>query len=102
MIEGIKVILTTNEFRALLNERVTRHEERGEFYKIEADRLEAGRAEAQTYTNGDPIKSLRDSQKQHEGNATRLNFLAAHLIEDEMYTLSDEDLEKVELIKRRW
>jgi hypothetical protein len=96
MIEGLKLDFTAEELEKHLTERISNHNERTEFYSRQADSLEAGRAEAQQYTNGDPIRSLRESESQHRNRMVLLTVLRDHLVSGETYRLDEGDLSKLE------
>jgi len=104
VIEGLKLDFTTDELAEHLSKRVDHHLERAEFYDKQAKALVTGGAEAQQYTNGDPVQSLRDSLAKHRNRAALLGVMRDHLVPGETYRLHEDDLLKIEILSggRMW
>jgi hypothetical protein len=101
MIEGLKLDFTTEELADHLSRRVEHHQERANFYEKQATALETGGAQAQQYSGGDPLRSLRDSLTQHLNRATLLGVMRDHLVPGETYRLDENDLLKIEILSGR-
>lgn len=96
MIEGLKFDVPADELKTLIEERMIHHNERALFYQEKANGLEG--AEAMEYTNGDPVRNLRDKQKQHESKTQMFTFLRDHIVAGEVYRLQENDLTRLEII----
>lgn len=105
MIEGLRLDFTTGELAAHLTQRIDHHIERAGFYEKQASALEGGGVQAQQYSGGDPLRSLRDSMAQHRNRAELLRVMRDHLVPDETYRLDEGDLLKIEILSgsgRAW
>lgn len=102
MIEGIKLDFSGKELREHLMKKATHHGERNELYNSQADALTRGGAEAMQYTNGDPVKALRDKASQHQQRQEMFLLLHSHTNEQETYRPEDKDLTRLELISSGW
>lgn len=101
MIEGLKYEVTSGEIVAHVMARAEYHKEREAWYQAQIDELSRGMAEPQEYTNGDPIRNLRDSMARHTNKREVFDFLAAHIIPDEVYRLEERELTNLEFISGR-
>jgi hypothetical protein len=103
MIEGLKLDFTTDELAKHLSRRVDHHLERAAFYEKQAGTLEAGGAQPQQYSGGDPVRTLKDSLAQHRNRAELLRVMRDHLVPSEQYRLDENDLLKIEILSgRQW
>lgn len=104
MIEGLKFDVTTAELRGHLQERVTHHKERAEFYAGQVKALEDGNAQGMNYSGGDPVRALKDKHSEHKHKIDLFKFLVDHVVPNEMYRLTESDLLQLEIISRhaRW
>ena len=99
MINGLQVEFNEPELNQHLNARATYHRERAAFYRTQAGALEAG-MQANPQASNDPITSLRRSQTEHESKASFFKVLADHLVKNEIYRLSENDLARIEIYSR--
>jgi hypothetical protein len=99
MIEGIKIDMTCEELRAHVKFRVDHHVKKHNFYAQQVETLSVGR-EAMANISNDPVTSLKHSMETHKERAAFFNVLAEHLIEGEVYRLSESDLMRLELFSR--
>jgi hypothetical protein len=99
VIEGVRIELSSEELRQTFVDRASWHYERAMFYEDQVDSLRRGGVNASGVTN-DPVSSLENSARQHKDRQAYFTFLAAHLIPDETYRLSEQDLTRLELLAR--
>lgn len=102
MIEGLKITISGKELAECCQARVSHHLNRAQVYKDQADNMEQAKVQAMQYTNGDPVKALRDRQTQHQTDADELRFIACHIDQNESYLLSRDDLTKLGIIRNPW
>ena len=102
MIEGLHFDVEYKEMKQHLEVKANHHFGRKQFYFSQAEKLEAGDAEAMDYTGGDPVKALKDKGKIHYSKMEFFQFMADHLIKGETYRLSESDLLTIEFISRRY
>lgn len=102
MIEGIKIDMTTDELRKHVEERAAFHGKKADWYASRAADLQGGIAEHGNLSNhsNDPVSSLVNSSKTHQERATFFKVIADHLVPDETYRLSQQDLAQLELFSR--
>lgn len=98
MIEGLKYDVSSEEIITHVEERASYHKEREAWYQGQIDSLNKGLAEPMEYTNGDPIKNLKDSMARHTNKREVFEFLATHIIHDETYRLDEKELSQLEFI----
>lgn len=98
MIDGLWIQMSSDKLQQFLSERAKAHADKAVWYKEQANSVEAGRP-AEGVTN-DPVTSLRQSQRTHEGKATFFTVLAENLIPAETYRLSEANCISLELYSR--
>jgi hypothetical protein len=98
-IEGLKMEVQSSELREHLLKRAEHHAERRDFYVRQAGALHEGGVEEQQATN-DPVTSLRTSAKSHGEREAFFRFMAEHIIPNERYVLSEQDLIRIEIVSR--
>ena len=100
MIEGLHFDVPYEELKEHLGFKARHHDERRVFYEKQVHVLDEGGAEAADFSGGDPIKALRSKASDHRSRSELFQFLTDHLIEGEVYRLSQTDLVTLELISR--
>ena len=98
MIEGLHIQTTSQELKEHLEERANYHRDKAEWYSDQVDSLAKG-IERTRMTN-DPMWSLEESLRSHQNRASYFAFMAEHIISNEEYRLSQEDLGQIELSSR--
>jgi hypothetical protein len=99
MIEGLKIDVSADELTSHLNERVEYHKAKREFYEKQVQGLRDGGV-GQGMQSNDPVSSLQGSAKSHGDREGLFRFLADHVVTDETYRLSEQDLTRLEIIGR--
>ena len=100
MIEGLKVTVGGIELAALCIKRAEHHEARAKQYAETLENMQRAEIEAAPYTNGDPKRTVKEKQEQHENEAAEMRFIATHLIPSEQYQLDGNALYKLGISKR--
>jgi hypothetical protein len=100
MIEGLKVTVLGTELRDLAAARATHHAERRSVYAEQVASMEEAKVEGMQYTNGDPVRALKDRMQQHDNEQRELEFIAAHIDLAEHYLLAREDLRRLGIVAR--
>ena len=101
MIDGLKLTLTGEELRSLLNERIASHERGADRWKHEQERDPA------TQTEDEPVlpeHMCENECERHQWRAEVLQFIRDHIDPSEVYRLGAADPEFGELLpaKPRW
>jgi hypothetical protein len=98
MIEGLKLTLTGEELRRLLQERADAHRTNAAYWNREAARTPAEQTEDTPLL---PEAMCENETERHEWRAHVLEFLRDHLDPSEVYRLGESDLEFGELLPAR-
>lgn len=99
MIDGLKISVSSTELKTHIEGRAKYHAQRAEFYSDQAGNLKSGGLQLEAASN-DPVGSLERSAKDHGEKAAFFSFLAEHIIPDERYILSENDLARIEIFSR--
>lgn len=103
MIEGLKVTVAGTELRELCIKRAEHHRERSKVYAGQIVSMEQNEIEGMNYSNGDPKQTLGDKKREHDAEASELDFIAEHLQPTEQYLLNSDALHKLGIATRgRW
>ena len=98
MIEGLHFDIPADELESHLNDRHGHHTGRVETYAKQIKDFEDNKIEGMAYTNGDPIKAMKDKKAEHDSLVAKYAFLRDHVITGETYRLSEDDLRKIEML----
>lgn len=117
-IEGIKLSITSAELKKLCEARVEYHSTRARWNETKLKELKPTfdqatedaedeaeeQFKAMTYANNgnnnDPLDRFKRGARHHRDRAVVFRFTAAHVIENETYILTEEDLRKLEVLPR--
>ena len=99
MIEGIRIDISSSELKEHLEERAEFHRKKSEWYSTQVTSLREGGVTPAPMSN-DPVASLANSASGHKEKAAYFSFLAQHLIPDELYRLTEDDMGNIELASR--
>ena len=99
MIEGLKIKVTSQEIKEQLESRSKYHKERAKWYETQVSSLRSGGVRLEAVSN-DPVTSLESSAKHHKEKAAFFSFMAEHIIPNEEYFLSENDLLRIEIVSR--
>jgi hypothetical protein len=101
MIRGLKIEIPTQELREHIEARAQYHRDKAEWYAGQVRNLRAGgEGLGEYHASNDPVASLQRSEHSHQERCAFFSFLAEHLIADETYRLTEEDLSRLEFISR--
>lgn len=99
MIQGIQIEMTSKQLREHIEARVGYHAEKMKWYSAQVTSLKSGGMEDTNHSNN-PIGSLVSSAKGHGEKAAFFRVLADHLVANETYRLSEQDLTRLEFVSR--
>lgn len=114
MIDGLKLKITVSELREHCIQRASYHRKRGDEKERELPNLREalGKLKQQglnpptmSYMNkggiheNDPIEDLEREIRDHRNRALVFQFFAGHLFDDD-YTLKEDDLVRLEILKK--
>lgn len=109
VVEGIKVQLPTKKLRTLLQGRIKFHTEKRAYFekkikelapdmkKISEDAEEIGKFS--NSRNNNPLEAMETKVRNHKNKATYFKFVEENLIPDAMYTFTEGDLGRLEVIE---
>jgi hypothetical protein len=64
--------------------------------------MEEAKIEGMNYSNGDPVRPLRDKKAKHESLAIEFEWMRSHLVQGEVYRLDRDDLVRIEILTSRY
>ena len=99
MIEGLKLEFSSGDLKNHLLNRRNYHSEKAIWYKGQVESLQKGGMRPEAVTN-DPLIGLERTMQDHKQKAEFFSVLRAHVIPDETYILSENDLARLEFISR--
>lgn len=99
MIDGLKIHVSSEEIRGHLEKRAGYHRDKASFYAKQASQLREGGVGTTGHSN-DPVGSLQSSQRSHEEKSAFFAFMAEHVIPNDTYQLSENDLTRLEFVSR--
>ena len=98
MIDGLCIDVSSKELKEHLAQRARHHAKKAEWYQAQAATLSEGGA--RTDMSNDPVRSLEQSKLLHTEKAAYFKFMEEHIIKNETYRLSQDDLSQIELSSR--
>jgi hypothetical protein len=99
VIEGLRIEIGSAEIQEHLRERASYHRERRRFYERQVASLREGGLRAGRVSN-DPVGSLQESANRHGEREAFLRFMAEHIVPNETYRLTEQDLIRLEIVSR--
>lgn len=100
MIEGLIATVLGQELRTLCAKRAEFHRGRSSEYAAQAVKFQDDPETPQNANTSSPKKALGDKAIEHADAAARMEFLAAHMVDDETYRLGNSDLSALGIIRR--
>jgi len=109
-IMGLQVDVKSAELKKIISSRVEYHQNKAEAYEAQAGKLRAtikgieedNEVGKVTNSNGDPAQNMETKAKEHKDKAVHFQFLLDHVIVDETYRLSTEDLRMLGIATARF
>jgi len=107
-IKELRLAITSNELKDLVEARARYHTERVELLKAEVVRMgellddmdeEASLMGKFSNGTGGAVSSLKSKLKKHRDQATYFKFFAAHIVPNETYELTQHDLATLEVVE---
>jgi hypothetical protein len=108
MIEGVEFDISSQELAKHLHTRVEHHNKRAKWYADKADTLAEGefneetRQKMSSTNNANPVDTFKAGAKRHKAKASLFSFMATHVIQNETYRLSENDLNRLELTESEY
>lgn len=105
MIEGLQIDLSSEELKTQLTSRADYHKEKAEFYKKQVEdfrKAHESLAPELQYSNtmNSPVNNLEAKVEEHQKKSSIFSFMSEHLVLNETYRLSENDLNRLEIISR--
>ena len=98
MITGLCIDVSAKELKEHLAARASHHEKKAKWYREQTVALTKGGVES-GHSN-DPVRTLQESERLHQEKAAYFRFMERHLVKNETYRLSQQDLGQIELSSR--
>jgi len=102
MIQGIQLEITGKELVEHLEARAGHHLDRMAFYRRKVGEVgdEAPEVEDEPAYSGhaNPVEALKGKVRQHRKQAALFQFMAEHIVVDETYRITEQDLMRLEWI----
>lgn len=98
MIEGLQVDVKSDELGKILQGRVDYHSSKAKAYEEQSTKLRATMKnieedmEVGKVSNGDPAQSMDQKAREHKDKAVHFQFMIDHVIQNDVYRLSQQDL----------
>ena len=109
MIEGLKLDVRTEELKTRIGARIAEHQAKVDGYARQLQRLvdigpdpEDDSVLSEFRGGGSPRSAVERKHQQHSERVALLTFLRDHLVEGEIYRLSQEDLRFAEFLPDRF
>ena len=109
MIEGLKLDVRAEELKTRIGARIAEHQARVDAYARQLKRLADIEPEpddddvvSEIRGGGSPRSAVERKHQQHSERVSLLTFLRDHLVEGEVYRLSQEDLRFAEFLPDRY
>lgn len=103
MIQGLQIQLSSKELKEQLQERAKFHSEKSTFYQQQCKDFAAASEklpEEMQNTSNSPIRTMEDKVRDHQNRSSIFSFMAEHIVPDETYQLTENDLTRLEIIAR--
>lgn len=111
MITGLKWQISSADLQKLMLSRVEYHKVKADFYSAEVKRLapalEQMNEEAEELTlakyntsNSNSLNDFKQQAKHHKDRVSYFAFYSSHLVPDEVYQLSEAELNTLEVVGR--
>lgn len=102
MIEGIKIVVKSEELKKMFQDKVRVHQGKLDFYKKQLETMVAAN---ETQDNNiqnsyDPGSNFKGKIAEHTNKLVYYKFMMEHIIPNEEYLLSETDLLKLEVVER--
>lgn len=105
MVNGLQVDVQSDELKKIIQSRVDYHAGRVATYEKQAAQLREildGKEEKTIgkVSNGTPIQNLEDKATEHKDKLVHFKFLLDHVIVNDVYRLSQSDLQMLGIASR--
>lgn len=100
MIEGVHIDVKADELIGLIADRSIYHTKKADAYRERITALAEAGIKEDKNVSGDPMRGLMDKEQSHLEKVSFFDFLGEHIIPDETYRLSMNDLRTIEVISR--
>lgn len=100
MIEGLLFEIDSAELKHMFEARARHHEKKATYFAERAEKAEEEPLPPDLVSNRTVMSAKKDFLRRSEGEsqeASKFKFLAEHLIEKEIYRLTWEELQKLEI-----
>jgi hypothetical protein len=101
MIEGLNVTVSGSELRDLCHKRAEHCSSQAIKARTQGAGIEDDELGETGYTNGDPVRALKDLAERYEQQSMEMRFYGDHIDLDEKYLLSSNDLRQLGIVKSR-
>lgn len=100
MVTGLKVTVDGTEARQLCLDRAGLLRAKANRAREQAVGIETAEVGAMNYTNGDPLRALKDKAVEYDAEAQELEFVGNHIDASETYMFDYSDMQKLGIVSR--
>ena len=100
MIEGLKIRCSGVELYAILDALVVKHGGKAKVYEEGIDHLNQAKEFGDRNVSGDPIGGMKAKVVEHQNKVEMFTFLRDHVMRDEEYILTQNDMYTLEIMSR--
>jgi hypothetical protein len=105
MVNGLQVDVQSSELKKIIQSRIDYHTERAALYEAKANEIRKSLEGVEENTigkvsNGSPTQNLDDKAREHKDKLVHFKFMLEHVIVDDVYRLSQSDLQLLGIATR--
>lgn len=106
MINGLQVDVKSDELSKILQERMKHHEDKSHVYEVKAAELAKTIKDIEEdmtvgkVSGGTPAENLVAKSREHREKASYYKFMIDHVIQNDVYRLGQEDLQRLGITTR--
>ena len=109
MINGLYIDVTSEELKTMLLGRLKYHQEKVVLYKEQVEtmlkvdeKLKGDREAIGKTSTASPVDTLEQAVRKHENQVVYYKFMAEHVVQSEVYRLSENDLQRLGISGERY
>ena len=107
MISGLQVDVQSDELKKIIQSRIDYHTERAALYGSKADEIRKSLEGVEEKTigkvsNGSPTQNLEEKAREHTDKLVHFKFMLDHVIVNDVYRLTQTDLQLLGIAGRGW
>lgn len=107
MVEGLQFDIQSEELKKIIQSRIDYHIDRAQLYRVKAEEIRKSLEGVEEKTigkvsNAGPTESLETKAREHTDKLVHFKFMLDHVIINDVYRLSQQDLQLLGIASRGW